>query len=164
MDAGIIAMGHAKKNGVKISLDLSSSNIIESKKEYFMALVTDFVDLLFVNEEEAASLTGKRRHDALHAIAEIADIAVVKLGEQGSILKHGKEILTIPAYTVHCIDTTGAGDMYAAGILYGLTHGKSLEKSARIASYAASKVVEQLGARLPTPLKNQSEMRGLLDE
>jgi sugar/nucleoside kinase (ribokinase family) len=73
---------------------------------------------------------------------------VVTLDERGSLIRRGEEVVAIPVYPVKAVDTTGAGDMFAAGLLYGLTQGYSLEVTGRIASYAAAQVVAKMGPRL----------------
>jgi len=152
-ETGLHAMELAKRHNVKISIDLADPNIIKRNRNDLIKIVRKYANIVFVNEAEAAVLTGKKPEQALDELSGMADIAVVKLGEKGSLIKQGNNVHTISAFRVNAVDTTGAGDMYAAGILYGLTHGYSLEKAGKLASYAAAKVVEQVGARLRDKIK-----------
>src|SRR5690606_29942519 len=95
------------------------------------------------------------RHDPIEcakAIDEHAENVAMTLGADGSILMHEGQVIPIEGVPVKAVDTTGAGDMYAAGILYGITNGLSWKQAGRLASHAAARVVGQLGARLSTPL------------
>src|SRR5438874_8858195 len=87
-------------------------------------------------------------YDAVSALSQPSEMAVVTMDEKGSLIRRGNQIHEIPVYPVTAVDTTGAGDMYAAGLLYGLTQGLSLDITGRIASYTAGQVVAKLGPRL----------------
>jgi len=139
----------ARSAGLKIALDLSSFNVVEANLDFLKELVTEKVDIVFANEEEAASFTGKQPEDALDSIAGMCEIAVVKIGKQGSFIKRGTEKVKIGTIQAKAIDTTGAGDSYAAGFLYGITKGFSLKKNGQIAALVSGKVVEVMGAKLP---------------
>ena len=116
-------------------------------------IVGDGVDLLFCNEEEAKSLTGLDDPTACaHAIHEHCENVALTLGKNGSILMHEGEVIAIEGVDVDAIDTTGAGDMYAAGILYGITNGLTWKQAGHLGSHAAGRIVSQLGARLPSKL------------
>jgi len=143
----------AKKNNVKVAFTVSDPFLIQYHKEEFWKLIEGPVDLLFCNLDEARALTGQ--HDAVECAREIhrhAENVALTLGAEGSLLMHNGEAIFIPGVPVRAVDTTGAGDMYAAGILYGITNGLTWEQSGRLASHAAARVVSQLGARLKTPL------------
>ncbi len=143
------AMREARSAGVKVALSLSDPFCVNRHKQDFLQITREHVDLLIGNDEEMQHLTGMDNpQDAIRATIPWCDIAVVTLGAQGSLLRRDKTILEIPAYAVKPIDTTGAGDMYAAGILYGLTQGLSLEQTGRLAAYTAAQVVAKLGPRL----------------
>ena len=142
------AMKIAKENNVKVSIDLSDSGLIKGNLEVLRGLVKEYADIVFVNETEAEAFTGKKEEEALHEIYKICELAVVKLGEEGSLIKANGKVYKIPAYKVDVVNTNGAGDMYAAGILYGIANGLDIEKAGKMASFAASKVVSQVGARL----------------
>jgi len=139
----------AKKNGVKVAFTVSDPFLIQYFRDQFRELIEGPVDLLFCNLDEARALTGL--HDPIEcaqAIHQHAENVAMTLGAEGSILMHEGEVIPIEGVPVKAIDTTGAGDMYAAGILYGITNGLSWKQSGRLASHAAARVVSQLGARL----------------
>ncbi len=139
----------AKAAGIKTAIDLASFNVVEENIDFLKELIRKSVDIVFANEEEAHALTGKLPEQALVDIAEMCDLAIVKVGKDGSFIKRGSEKIKVNGIPVKAIDTTGAGDSYAAGFLYGLTQEFSLEKCGNIASLVAGKVVEVLGANLP---------------
>lgn len=143
------AIDLARKEGLKIAIDLSSFNVVEAHLDFLKKLVRDKVDIVFANEEEALSFTGKEPELALDAIAEMCEIAVVKVGKEGSFIKRGDEKVKIGTIRATAVDTTGAGDNFAAGFLFGLTKGFSLRKSGNIAALISGKVVEIMGAKLP---------------
>ena len=143
------AIDLAKKANLKIALDLSSFNVVEANLEFLKKLVKEKVDIVFANEEEAFSFTGKQPEDALAEIASVCDIAVVKTGKSGSLVQRDQEKLKVGSVPAKAIDTTGAGDTYAAGFLYGLTQGYSLEKCGQIAALVSGKAVEVMGAKIP---------------
>jgi sugar/nucleoside kinase (ribokinase family) len=151
--ASLYAIDIAIKNKVKISLDLADANLIKRNLAFLQELARKSF-IIFANELEAEAFTGKKPKEALVEISKYSGIAIVKIGSQGSMIKSGENIITIPAFKVNAADTTGAGDMFAAGVLFGLSRNMSLEKCGKIGSFAASKVVEQVGARLSYSLKN----------
>lgn len=138
----------AKEAGLLVSIDLASYNVVEENLDFLQALVRDFVDIVFANEEEAKAFTGKEPKEALLQIAELCDIAIVKIGKDGSYVKSGDNQYVIAPHLANCIDTTGAGDLYAAGFLYGLSNDLSLDKCGEIGALVSSKVVETLGAKM----------------
>lgn len=138
----------AKEAGLLVSIDLASYNVVENNLDFLKALVRDFVDIVFANEEEAKAFTGKAPEEALIQIAQQCSIAVVKIGKDGSYVKSGENQYFIAPFTANCIDTTGAGDLYAAGFLYGMARGLSLDKCGEIGALVSSKVVETLGAKM----------------
>jgi len=143
------AIDLAKKNGVKVALTISDPFLIHICRDRFLELIEGPVDLLFCNLEEARALTGL--HDAVECAREIhrhaANVALT-LGKQGSIIMHGGEVFPIEGVEVAAIDSTGAGDMYAAGVLYGITNGLTWKQAGHLGSHAAARVVGQLGARM----------------
>lgn len=143
------AMKEANQAGVKVALSLSDPFCVHRHKDELLQLIHEHVDLLFGNYSEAEALTGTASPEAaLEVLAKYSEIAVVTLDERGSLIRRGDEVVAIPVYPVKAVDTTGAGDMFAAGLLYGLTQGYSLEITGRIASYAAAQVVAKMGPRL----------------
>ncbi|MFK7820425.1 MAG: adenosine kinase [Planctomycetaceae bacterium] len=148
--AAIHAIELAKKNDVKVALTVSDAFLIDMVKDEFWDLIKGPVDLLFCNEQEARSLTGE--DDAIecaHVIHRHAADVALTLGENGSLLMHDGQVIPVEGVGVNAIDTTGAGDMYAAGLLYGITNGLSWKQAGHLASNVAGKIVSQLGARLP---------------
>ncbi len=142
-------MEMAKQLGLKVAIDLSSFNIVEENLSFLTDMVDQYVDIVFANEEEASSFTGESPEKALDIISEMCEIAIVKVGKKGSYIKRGNEKYTINPVSATAVDTTGAGDSYAAGFFYGLTKGYDLQKCGDIAALISSKVVEVMGANLP---------------
>lgn len=139
----------AKQAGLKVAIDLASYNVVEANLDFLKDLILRNVDIVFANEEEAKALTGKEPLEALNQISEMCEIAVVKVGKNGSYIKKGDELVKIGTIPAKAVDTTGAGDAYAAGFFYGITHGYSLETAGKIAALVSGKVVEVMGANLP---------------
>jgi len=156
-DVSLHAMEFAKKNGIKISMDLGDPGIVSRNKEDIRKMIKNYADIVFANEDEAKALTGLAPLEALNELSKLAGIAIVKLGEKGSCIKQGSAVYNIPAYKAKAVDTTGAGDMFAAGVLYGISKGYELKISGHIGSYYATKVVEQIGARLKSIDKKEVE-------
>jgi sugar/nucleoside kinase (ribokinase family) len=138
----------AKKQKMKIALDLASYNVVESRLDDFKEVIDKYVDIVFANEEEAKSFTEMTLPESINIISELCEIAVVKAGADGSWIKKGDELIKINSIPVNCKDTTGAGDLYAAGFLYGYSNNFDLKKCGNIGSLLAGKVVEIVGARI----------------
>lgn len=139
----------AKAAGLKVAIDLASFNVVEANLDFLKNLIKTSIDIVFANEEEAKSFTGKEPEEALHEIAGMCELAVVKVGKQGSFIKRGNEVIKVGTIKANAVDTTGAGDSYAAGFFYGLTHNYDLETCGKIAALVSGKVVEVMGANLP---------------
>lgn len=142
------AVKMAKENGLKVSVDLASYNVVEANLDFLKEMVDEYVDIVFANEEEARSFTGKEPEEALEIIAEMCEIAIVKIGKEGSFIKSGVEKIKVQPVVANCIDTTGAGDLYASGFLFGLAKSYSLEVCGKIGSLVSGNVVEVLGAKM----------------
>ena len=142
------ALKLAKENNLKVSLDLASYNVVEENLEFLKSIVEKYVDIIFANEEEAKAFTGKEPVEALNILAEKCEIAVVKIGSKGSLIKNGDDIFEIGIIDVNPKDTTGAGDLYASGFLFGLVKGFSLQRCGEIASILSGKVIEVIGAKM----------------
>ena len=161
--AALKAIEYAKKHHVKVALTVSDPFLIHLFRDQFQQLIEGPVDLLFCNEEEAKALTGLDDPiDCAHAIHQHCENVALTLGKDGSIVMHGGEAFPVEGVAVEAIDTTGAGDMYAAGLLYGITNGIAWQKAGHLGSHAAGVVVSQLGARLPAPLTFE-DIQHLLD-
>lgn len=142
------AVETAKAKGLKIAIDLASYNVVEESRDFLMELIENYVDIVFANEKESFALTGLEPEAALHFIAEHCDIAVVKVGPKGAFVQRGNEIVTIPPMPANVVDTTGAGDMWAAGFLAGLVKGKDLKTCGTIGTLLASNIIEVIGAKM----------------
>ena len=150
--AAMKAIELAKKNGVKVAFTVSDPFLIGMHRDLFWDLIKGPVDLLFCNLEEARSLTGKTDPiDCAQQIHQHASDVALTLGADGSLLMHAGHAIPVEGVSTKAIDTTGAGDMYAAGILYGITNGLTWKQSGHLASHAAARVVAQMGARLQKP-------------
>ena len=160
--AALKAIDLAKKNGVKVAFTVSDPFLIDLFRDEFWKLIEGPVDLLFCNLDEARSLTRKEDPiECAHEIHQHAENVAMTLGADGSILMHESRAIPIEGVPAKAIDTTGAGDMYAAGVLYGITNGLTWQQAGHLASHAASRVVSQLGARLQNPFTGD-EIRQLM--
>jgi sugar/nucleoside kinase (ribokinase family) len=143
------AIQAAKAKSLQVCIDLASYNIVKEDHIFFKQLIRDYVDIVFANEQEAAAYTNKEHLDALYAISKECSIAVVKLGSKGSIVKKGTDVVCVKAQKVEqVVDTTGAGDYYSAGFLYGLTHGFSFDKCAKLGNLLSSEVIQVVGTTI----------------
>lgn len=142
------AIDTAKAQGLKIAIDLASYNVVEESRDFLLGLIENQVDIVFANEQEARALTGMEAEDALHFIAERCEIAVVKVGKQGAYIQRGKEVVKVGTIESQVVDTTGAGDMWAAGFLAGLVKGEPLEKCGKIGAIVAGNIIEVVGAKM----------------
>lgn len=140
---------NAKQKGLIVSMDMASYNLIEENHSFVDMLLKDYVDIIFSNEEEAKAFTGKDSEEALKELSKYCKISVVKIGKDGSLICTGDSVYKIDPVDAVRVDTTGAGDIYAAGFLYGLSCGFPLERSGNIASYLSSRLIEHVGAKLP---------------
>ena len=140
----------AKELGLKVCIDMASYNIVSEDLEFFTYLATNFVDIVFANEEEAyAFARNTDPTEALNYIANLCEIAIVKVGSNGSYLKSRNQTYPICVYQKHCVvDTTGAGDYYAAGFLYGYINGYDLETSANIGALLSGHIIQVIGTAL----------------
>ncbi len=146
--AAIRALNIAKSNNVKTCLDLADPNILRRNKKLLSSIIKEYVNIVIANENEAKAFTGEEPEQAIKTLSEMSDIAIIKLGEKGSLIKNKDNLIRIAGFKANAIDTTGAGDIYTAGFLYGLLNDLDLKTSGEIASFIASKVVEVKGARL----------------
>lgn len=142
------AASAAKSAGLTIALDLASYNVVEANREILNELVASYVDIVFANEEEAVAFTGLQPLEAVESLARLCDIAVVKVGKEGAYIQRGANRILIPAAGDLVVDTTGAGDFFAAGFLAGIAKGYDLEKSGKLGALLASRVIRVPGAKL----------------
>ncbi len=143
------AMGIAKANGVTTSLTLSDPFAVDRHRDEWLDLIADRVDLLFGNRDEVHSLLGTEDRDQIISrLRDMAETTCVTMGSSGSMIITPSEVLEIPVVEVdERVDTTGAGDLYAAGVLAGLAQGQSLDVSGRMGSCAAAEIITHIGAR-----------------
>lgn len=142
------AMQLAKESGLKIVLDLASYNVVEANLPLLENLLTNYVDIVFANEDEAKAFTHQEPEKALLALAEKCELAIVKVGAKGSLIKSRTAEAKVEAIKAIANDTTGAGDLFAAGFLYGYLQGFDLDKSGKIGSILAGNVVEVIGPKM----------------
>jgi len=143
------AVDEAKAHNTKVALSLSDAFCVDRHRESFHALIEESVDILFANEQEVIALTQTDSLDAAaSAIASKVDIAALTQGAEGvTVVSQGNaQHITTPA-VANLVDTTGAGDLFAAGFLYGLAQNKSTEQAAKMGNQMAGKIIQQMGAR-----------------
>lgn len=140
----------ARDAGAKISLDLASFNVVEESRDLLNQIVADYIDILIANEDEAFAYTGIRDEEqSLEALAKETEIAVLKTGPRGSLIRGGGETARIERVgDGSAVDTTGAGDLWAAGFLYGIVSGYSLSRSGALGSACGHAVCQTVGARI----------------
>ncbi len=157
------SLSAAKKAGAKIALDLASYTVVTESRELLEHLVETYVDILIANEDEAEAYTGHSdERQALEALAALADIAVLKVGSRGSYVTHAGTIIAVnPMGDGNALDTTGAGDLWAAGFLFGLVNGYSIEQCGRLGSACGYEVCQVIGANIPADGWNR--IKRLLD-
>ncbi len=159
---GAISVVHAADGSVALSL--SDPFCVQRHQREFLDLLHEDVDVLFGNEEELVTLFGVAGFDAAIEAAEETGVLVAGTrGAEGSVVTTPHGTVAIPAAPVErVVDTTGAGDLYAAGFLYGLTHGADPERCARLGSLCAGEVIAHFGARPEVQLRSLAERSGLL--
>jgi len=138
----------AKANGQKISMDLSSFGVVQENLDYLQTIAESHLDIIFANEDECRAFTGRSPVESLEQIRILCETAVVKEGGAGSHIARGEIKHTFPAHIVEVIDTNGAGDAYAGGVLFGLCKGLEIEICGHIGTSAGALAVSQQGARL----------------
>ena len=148
------AAGIAHAAGRKVALSLSDPLCVERHREEFRDLVDRHIDVLFGNEDEIVSLYEAETFDqALASLRGRCEVAAVTRGTRGSVILSGESLIEIDAEPVtRVVDTTGAGDLYASGFLYGLSEGRDLATCGRIGSIAAGEIISHFGARPATSL------------
>ncbi len=163
-DAIRLTARHAHEAGREVAMTLSDSFCVDRYREEFLELMrSGTVDIVFSNESELKALYQTSSFEAgLEAIAKDCKLAVVTRSERGSVVVKGAEREIVQAIEIsELVDTTGAGDLYAAGFLYGYTSGRSLADCGKLGSLAAGLVIQQIGPRPMLSLKEAAETRGL---
>lgn len=141
------AMEKAKAHGLKVAIDLASFNTVRENLDLLRELVEKHVDILFANEDEAREFSGEREPlNALQYISRMCELVVVKIGTKGALIKRGDEVVHVGIMAAaKRVDTTGAGDFYAAGFLSALCEGLDLRQCGTIGAITAGKVIEVVG-------------------
>jgi sugar/nucleoside kinase (ribokinase family) len=155
------AVAAARKNGVKIALTTSDATCIDRYGDMLIQFIQNDVDLLFANASEARALSGADNNDAaLRVLSGWCEGVAVTDGEHGSMVSFNDDVTRITPNRVSAVDTTGAGDAYAAGLLYGITSGHTVRESGMIASLFSAGIVSQIGPRYNGDI--QPELKQLL--
>lgn len=145
-EALFAAVATAESVGTAISLDCADPFVARMVGKDVEALIRDHANIAFLNREEAELVTGKGAHAAIDVLRDWTDVIVVKLGAEGSLVAMNGEVVHVPAFPVNVVDTTGAGDSYAGGFLYGWLNGWTPRQCGELGSRIASATVGQLGA------------------
>jgi len=149
------SMDFAKRNRMTVSLDLASYNIVESHFGFLNSIIKEYHPIVFANEDEARAFTGSDDPGkALNIISEYSETVVVKTGDKGSLIAHKGNSYKVGIIDVNCIDTTGAGDLYAAGFLFGLLNDLHPQLCGEAGALLAGKVIEEPGAKIPATTWN----------
>ena len=154
----------AKKAGRRVALTLSDSFCVDRHRGEFLELIRNGVDILFANESEITSLyETKSFDDAAKRAAADTPLAVLTRSAKGSVIFSGDKSVAVPAVPLAAVvDTTGAGDLYAAGFLFGLSNGRDTQTCGRLGSLAASEIISHIGARPATSLGALAKAQGLV--
>ncbi|MBO4647574.1 MAG: adenosine kinase [Lentisphaeria bacterium] len=142
----------AKENGCTISFDFSSFEVVRIFRKEIEELMDRYVDVIFANEDEAREFCGAENFDPEDAAGQLlkrCPVAAVKLGSKGALLRQKDESCLVAPKKVHAIDTTGAGDLWQAGFLYGWLNGCGLRKAGEMGSLLGAEIVQVLGAEIP---------------
>ena len=141
----------AKVSGAMVSLDLASFTVVEESKKFLQTIINDYVDILMANEDEARAYTGHTDERlALSALTETVDIAALLVGERGSYIAHEDQVIRVNAKSGgHIVDTTGAGDLWTSGFLFGLVNGYPLDVCGKLGSACGYEVCRVDGTKIP---------------
>ena len=149
IDAIKKSIAFCKENDVKISLTFSDLSMVKYFKDKFDEILTEKIDLLFCNKEEALTFTGEDDFDkCCSTLLKLSDTVVITNGKEGSLIITNSQKIKIAPHPVQAIDTVGAGDTFAGAFLYGINNGLDFENAGNLASKLSSKVVTKLGPRL----------------
>ena len=153
--ASVAVMEAARRLDVKVSLTYSDPFLMGRFGDDFRRVTQEYCDIVFCNADEAMHLTGTSQvQDAARKIGEWVELAFVTDGANGCLVVHSDRIESVAGFSVKAIDTVGAGDAFAGGVLFGLSHGYEPLRAARWGNYLASRVVTHHGARLPHPVNH----------
>jgi sugar/nucleoside kinase (ribokinase family) len=138
----------ASELNIKISMDLSSFGTVNKYKEILLPLISNSIEIVFCNEDEIEALTGLAPKEGCFALQQMCPIAVITLGERGCLIGHEDKIYTVPSLPANVVDTTGAGDYFAAGFLYAYFYSQPLKQCGQIGHRLGSAIVEVIGTEL----------------
>lgn len=150
---------NAKELGLKVALDLSNFNIVNGFKDMLKEVIPQYVDILFSNESEAEAFTGLKAIEAVKEISKMVDISIVTVGKEGALVGCSGNVISVPAEGGKPVDTTGAGDHFAAGFLYGQSIGATLKQSAQIGSVLSGYAIDVIGAQIPEDKWEQIKLK-----
>lgn len=141
------AIRMAKELGLKVAIDLASFNVVEENIDFLREVISEYIDIVFANEDEARAFSGEDEPvNALQYISTMCDLVIVKIGMRGALIKQGSEVSHVGIMAAaKRVDTTGAGDFYAAGFMAGMCEGLSLRQCGTIGAITAGKVIEIVG-------------------
>ncbi|MFW5800304.1 MAG: adenosine kinase [Spirochaetota bacterium] len=152
------ALETAKNSNTKIAFDLADPFAVNRSKESFKKVIENYADIVFANEEEAKMMYGEHSPEkCLEILSDKCEIAIVKIGKKGSLVRTNNNTQYVKASDIKVLDTTAAGDMYAGGFMYGLINNYNVKDCARIANLCAEEVIQNIGAKLPSNIKEQVE-------
>jgi sugar/nucleoside kinase (ribokinase family) len=138
----------AKSHGLTVTFDMASYNVVAENIEFLKTMITKYVDVVFANEQEAEAFTGKSSDEALKVLSDFCDVAVIKMGVHGSMVRKGNIESKIGIVEVNSIDTTGAGDLYASGFIYGMCNGLSIDQCGQLGAVCGGYITEVIGAKM----------------
>ena len=140
----------ARSLGVETALDFSSFGVVDACRGTFDELfAAGMIDIIIANEDEAFAYAGVKEEAALDVLAGKAKVAVVKIGKRGALIAKDGKVTRVQAGAAKAIDTTGAGDLWASGFLYGYMNGWDMERSGNLGSVVSNEVVQVMGAQIP---------------
>ncbi len=142
------ALRMAKSNGLIVSFDMASYNVVAENVEFIEGIIKEYVDVVFANEHEAEVFTAKKSKEAFRQLSKYCEVAVMKMGINGSFVRRGNEEHEVGIVEVNTIDTTGAGDLYAAGFIYGLCKDLPLDRCGHVGAVCSAYVTEVIGAKM----------------
>ena len=152
-DVILKAAAFAKSQGALVSFDLADPGVVERHKNRFCDFICNVADIIFANRREAYLLYGLSPQETANKMARLGNkIAVIKLDSQGAIVQKDNQYFCVDALKTSVVDSTGAGDMFASGFLYGFCDGKSLKDCAHLGAVLAANVISSLGTEISNDL------------
>lgn len=154
----------ARSLGVETALDFSSFGVVDACRKTFDELFENkMIDIIIANEDEAFAYAGVKEEAALDVLAKKAKVAVVKIGKRGALIAKDGKVTRVQAGPAKAIDTTGAGDLWASGFIYGYMNGWDMERAGNLGSIVSNEVVQVMGAQIPEEgwdrIKKAAEMK-----